>query len=538
MPLRLIIAAACLCVLLPCPAQGQQAPSSTDEMFASKGSETPGLSVLVARGGKVLFERFGGGADIEQHTAVTPRTRFHVASVSKQFTAAAVLLLVREGKLRLDDRARHYLPSLPEGYAAVSIRQLLNHTGGLRDQWDLALASGASISDLLRQDRLLALIQAQKSLNFTPGSEFRYSNSGYLVAAEIVARVSGMPFARFVQERILQPLEMNDSLVYDDATLPIAHRAQSYSIDGNGGVRLSRLNFSNYGATSLFTTADDLYLWSRELLHPRLLGPSVAKEMEQTTRLTDGTVSPYGLGLNHLTVRGHDAITHTGSDAGFRALIAIYPREDATIVILSNGSDDVSALHEALVDTFLSDRVGVNRIASPPASRLARFTGYYASSWGPGFELRMEADKLVRRINGEAPRSATFHADGTIRFSGPAMRLKPSGLDQMKDNPVIGPPLTYRRVERTTPTPAMLEAAVGRYRSDELDTTISVTLDQGRLLMSNQRDPAPSPLTPVGGGAFDTSDARIQFEAGKRDKLGSLLMTMGRSRNLRFVREP
>lgn len=507
-------------------------------MFAKLGRGTPGLAVLVARNGKVIFQRTGGSADVEQRTPITPKTRFHVASVSKQFTAAAVLLLAREGRLVLEAPARRYLPSLPEAYAAVTVRQLLNHTAGLRDQWDLATASDASISDLLRQDRLLALIEAQGSLNFEPGTEFRYSNSGYLIAAEIVTRVSGVPFARFVEERLFRPLGMNDTLVYDDATQPLLDRAQSYDVDGAGRVRLSRLNFSNHGATSVFTTLGDLHLWSRELLDPKVIDPTIPEEMARTTRLPDGSVSPYGLGLNRVSLRGHDVTMHTGSDAGFRALFAIHPQKDATIVILSNGSDDVSALHEMLVDAFLSERIQTDVIPSPPLARLTALQGYYLSTWGPGFELRLEDGKLARRVGDGGTQIATYHVDGTFRFPSPVMRLKAVGKGLLQDNPVIGPPVVYRLLPRAAPSPSALLAATGRYRSSELDTTLSVVLEGDQLMISSLRSPRRKRLVPTEAGGYDLPWAHVRFVADGAGKAEELLLTMSRSRALRYVRVP
>lgn len=535
MTLRVLLAVGFIWALLPGPAKAQPTYPTANAMFTTLSAETPGLAVLVARGGKIIFQRTAGAADIEQRTAITPQTRFHVASVSKQFTAAAVLLLARDGKLRLDAPARHYLPSLPQAYAAVTVRQLLNHSGGLRDQWELALASDASISDLLRQDRLLALIEAQRSLNFVPGSEFRYSNSGYLVAAEIVTRVAEVPFARFVEKRLFRPLGMKDTLVYDDASVPIIGRAQSYATDGAGRVRLSRLNFSNYGATSVFTTLADLHHWSRELLNPKVMDVSLLKEMAQTTRLSDGSVSPYGLGLNQLAVRGHNAVMHTGSDAGFRALFAIYPREDTTMLILSNGSDDVSALHETLVDAFMNDRESANEIPPPGLTRLAALTGYYVSTWGPGFELQLKDGKLVRPIADGPPQTASFHTDGTIRFLG--LRLRPGRTGVLEDNPVIGPPLAYRRVQRAVPSQAALIADVGRYRSDELDNTLSVALNGGRLTLSSLRSPRSKTLVPAEAGWFDLPSAHVRFDHGDDGKARALLLTMSRSREMRFERE-
>lgn len=289
---RVLLILALLGPWQPSVAQTRSEPPQTspaEALFSPITPQTPGMVIVVAKGDRIIFQRAAGGADLEQGAPLDLETKFHLASVSKQFTAAAVLLLAKDGKLRLDDKVRQHLPELPQAYGDITLAQLLNHTSGLRDQWDLVTALGASMSDLLEQERLFALVKAQSGLNFTPGSAFRYSNAGYLLAALTVERASGMPFAQFAEERLFKPLGMNHSLIYTDAGKILPGRAQSYT--AAAPFRHSRLNFSNYGATSMFSTAGDLLIWARELLHPRLLDPAIVAAMAQPTTLTDGTMS-------------------------------------------------------------------------------------------------------------------------------------------------------------------------------------------------------------------------------------------------------
>ena len=523
-------------VAIAIPSHAQPASRVPETLFTSIDAHTPGLTILVARGDKVLYQHAAGGADLEQGVLLTPETRFHVASVSKQFTSAAVLLLAREGKLRMDAPVRTYLPELPEAYSAITVIQLLNHTSGLRDQWDLVRASGASMSDYIRQDRLFALVQAQRSLNFVPGTEFRYSNSGYMLAAEIVARISGIPFARFIDERLFRPLGMTKSLVYADAGVPIVNRAQSYTVDVGSGVRLSRLNFNNYGATSVFSTAGDLYRWSRELLHPHVLDASIVAAMIKPTRLSDGTISKYGLGLYRTQTRGHDTISHGGSDAGFRALIAVHPLDDAAIIVLSNGSADVVGLHEKLVDAFLNETPSVDEIAAPDGETLTPLTGYYVSSWGPGFELALREGKLERQVAGGPAQPAIFEKKGTFRFINPAMRLAPVSVGVLQQVSSSDPPVEFHRTVRVTPSADELQSLVGRYRSEELDHTVSILLRAGRAEMSSARQPEPVALFPADQDRFDTGNGRIRIERDVAGHVTGFTLTMSRTRNIRFSR--
>jgi CubicO group peptidase (beta-lactamase class C family) len=536
---RVLLLLALLVAWQPAAAQTRAEPpeaSPADALFAGITPQTPGLVVLVAKGDKVIFQRAAGGADLEQGTPLRPDTRFHLASVSKQFTAAAVLLLAKDGKLRLDDRVRQHLPELPAAYDAITLAQLLNHTSGLRDQWDLVSASGASMADLLEQQRLFALVKAQSGLNFTPGSAFRYSNAGYLLAALTVERVSGQPFATFVEERMFKPLGMTSSLIYTDAGAIVPGRAQSYT--PAAPFRNARLNYSNYGATSMFSTAGELLIWARELLHPRVLDSALVNAMAGATTLSDGTVSNYGMGLWLENVRGKAAIMHRGSDAGFRTLVAVHPGEDATIIILSNGSADVSPLHEALVEALLQGEPDTAEALQPSDAVLGALAGYYVSDWGPGMTLTFNGKALERQIAGTPAQAGRFFADGTFRFVAPEMRLRSGPNGTVLQENRYGPPVIFRRVASAPLPPPSLADFAGRYRSDELDQTLDFAIVEGQLQFSSMRQPQPTALVAVETDTFDFSVGRIHFARDEAGLVESATLQLGRTRGLRFRRLP
>jgi len=531
---------ALLACAAPASAVADDAVRAADRLMGTMAVDQPGAVVLVTRGTENLYSKAFGAADLEQGTPITPETRFHVASVSKQFTALAVALLAREGRLRLDEDIRVYLPELPDFGTRIRVVDLLHHTSGLRDQWDLFSLSGTQIQSLLTQQAILSLVRAQRELNFPPGTEYRYSNTGYSLAAEIVARVSGMPFRRFVEERIFTPLGMRNSLIYDDAAQIVPRRAQSYALTRAGRLELRRLNFSNYGATSMMTTAADLQIWSRELIEPQVFAPDLIRSLHAPTRLADGTASNYGLGLYTAVVRGRTAVMHSGSDAGFRAVVASFPVDRMSIVIVSNGSADMIPLYEGLTEIFVPGATVAAREVTPDPLRLARMAGYYASSWGSGLELRIDNGRLFRGTSASA-NPATFRADGTIEFSAPLTRFRlveaaggdVAGLEEM---PVAGPPVRYDRVERQSPSQADLQALAGRYRSAELDITYTLGLADGRLTLSSLQSPEPVPLTPVGRDWFDMPFGRLLVQRAIDGRPDGLRVTSGRSRNLRFDR--
>ncbi len=513
---------------------------AADLLFGSMARDRPGAVVLVTRGEEAIYSRAFGGADLEQGTPITPDTRFHVASVSKQFTALAIALLVRDGRISLNEDIRAYLPEQTDFGKPITVAQLLNHTSGLRDQWDLFQLSGTDMQSYLSQDAILSLLQKQQSLNFAPGAEYRYSNSGYSLAAEIVARTSGMPFRRFVHERIFTPLRMINSLIYDDGAEMVSGRAQSYSTNAAGAVRLSRLNYSNYGATSMMTTAADLNKWSRELLNPRVFEPSLVRNLYEPTRLTDGTVSNYGLGMYRTKIRGRDAVLHGGSDAGFRSLFASYPQDGLSIIILSNGSAALAPLHEGLVDVFLNDGAAPTAIVQPTPEQLMSLVGYYASNWGAGFEFQVEGGRLVRTAGGP-PSAAIFKADGAIEFPPSSARLyfsdaEPGQVNALEERPDSGPPVRYNRIDKRPVSVPELQALAGRYRSEELDITYTLTMTGDRLTIANLQSPKPIPLKAINRDWLDSQGARLTVTRGRDDRPTGLLVTTGRVRALRLDR--
>src|SRR5215472_7414911 len=208
-----------------------------DELLAPFTADKPGLAAMVERRGDVVFERYLGGADLEHSAPVAAATRFHVASVSKQCTAFAILLESRAGRVDLDADIHAYLPELADYGAKVTVSDLVHHTSGLRDQWELMLLSGTPLDGLIRQSAILAMAASQKGLNFPPGTQFRYSNTGYSLLAEIVARTSGIGFAQYLAEKVFAPLRMSETLVYGDAAHLVPDRAMSYRLNRNGEVR-------------------------------------------------------------------------------------------------------------------------------------------------------------------------------------------------------------------------------------------------------------------------------------------------------------
>jgi CubicO group peptidase (beta-lactamase class C family) len=253
----------------PGQASADTTTRAVDRVFeAFRDTEGPGCALGVGRNGRAIYERGYGMANLETGTPIRPSSIFHVASVSKQFTAMAIMLLARDGKLSVDDNIRKYLPEIPDYGTPITIRHLLNHTSGLRDQWELlALARGRFEENRITEADVMDIVPRQKALNFTPGSEYLYSNTGYTLLAVIVKRVSGLSLRDFADQRIFKPLGMTSTHFHDDYTMLVPGRTSAYAPRGSSW-HVSIPNFDTYGATSLYTTVGDLVKWEANFDNP------------------------------------------------------------------------------------------------------------------------------------------------------------------------------------------------------------------------------------------------------------------------------
>lgn len=367
-------------------------PARVDAIFASWSSATPGCAVGVSRGGQVLLEKAYGMADLERGVPNTVETIFEAGSVSKQFTAAAVLLLAQDGKLSLDDPARRYLPELPDYGVPLTIRHMLQHTSGLRDWGEVAAIAGwPRGSRVHTHAHVLDIVSRQRALNFPPGTRYSYSNTGYNLAAVIVQRVSGMPLAEFTRARIFEPLGMTRTSWRDVHTRIVRHRALAYGAGPSGFA--ADMPFENaYGNGGLLTTVGDLLIWNENFVTGTIGGPAFLALQQEPGRLNDGTPHAYAMGLRVDEYKGVAGVGHSGATAGYRAHLAYFPGQRLSVAVLCNvasGNATQSALRVA--DLYLGDAISTVPApapspAPPPAAPfvpdvadLASYAGRYDS---------------------------------------------------------------------------------------------------------------------------------------------------------------
>lgn len=341
-----------------------------DKLFAEwTRSDRPGCAIAATRNGHILLERGYGMADLEQGVAIRPHTVFNVASVSKQFTAAAIVLLAQEGHLSLDDDVREYVPELRDYGSPITIRHLANHTSGLRDHASLLGLSGWNWVDAVPKQQALDLIARQKSLNFEPGEEYSYSNAGYFLMSVIVERVSGMRFSVFAEQRIFEPLGMLHSKIYDDRRMIMKNRAVGHVRLTDGGVGAWRPTYEIVGDGALLTSVQDMALWERNFLTPSL-GRDPQGLIETLTtrgRLNDGSTTEYGFGLGIDEYRGLSTVEHSGNIPGYAIQLLRFPKQRFSVQVMCNqGRLPAGPLARSVADVYLEDE-----FKTPPLDAVA-----------------------------------------------------------------------------------------------------------------------------------------------------------------------
>lgn len=369
-----------------------------DAVFARYGSlEAPGCALGVYQNGRTVMAKGYGAANIEYALPLTPTTPMTMGSVSKQFTAAAIALLVDDGRISLDDDVRKYLPELPDYGKRITIDNLVHHTSGLRDFWALAEAGGMRLDDGYNLNDVLTLAARQRHLNFDPGAEYNYSNTGYVALGEIVHRVTGKSLRDFAGERIFTPLGMSVSHFHDDHNQPVRGRAFAYSPAAGGTWRINVWNNDIVGQGGLMTTVEDLAKWDENFYTGRVGGPKFLALQLQQGKLNDGTVLSYAFGLQVGEYRGLPMVEHGGSTGGYRTDITRFPSAHTSVVTMCNVSTaDAASMAHRVADVVLATKF-TKPVPTPPV-RPAAQQSTSATPAAPmiltGFAGRFYSDEL------------------------------------------------------------------------------------------------------------------------------------------------
>jgi CubicO group peptidase (beta-lactamase class C family) len=355
---------------------------------------TPGCAVGVERNGALVLAKGYGMADLEHDIPNTSETPFYLASLSKQFTAMAIVLLARDHRLSLDDSVRKWVPEVPSFGTTITLRQLLNHTSGLRDYFTLLAVSGWPSDGPLTEQQFLTLLSRQRSLNFTPGDEFLYSNTGYALLGIVVRRASGESLRDFAARRIFQPLGMEHTEFRDDHTALIRQRAVGYAPDAQG-YHVSQPQFDVVGDGGVFSTIDDLAKWNANFDSGRVGGKDGIAMLETPGRLNDGQATRYGLGLTIGDFRGLKSFSHAGAYGGYRGSMMRIPSEHLAVMTLCNTSQAPPTLTEQIARVFLGLGDEATRAAAEPSAPSLMAFGT-AQAPGDSTGARQRNDQLAQ----------------------------------------------------------------------------------------------------------------------------------------------
>ncbi|MEK7832667.1 MAG: serine hydrolase domain-containing protein [Acidobacteriota bacterium] len=372
--------------------------------------DSPGCALGVIKDGKFVYKRGYGSANLDYNVPLSSESVFYIASTSKQFTAASILLLIRRGVISLDDDIRKYFPELPKYEATITVSHLVHHTSGLRDYLELRGMAGQKSDEPFNNEEAVELIARQKGLNFKPGERFLYSNSNYVLMAEIVRRASGKNLREFADENIFRPLGMTNTHFNDDRTAIVKNRVVSYAPIASGRFRQFVKTIEAMGDGNLLTSVEDLARWDQNAYDDKVGGEGFSNQMLTRTKLNSGQEIPYAFGLGNEEYKGLKAVAHGGGFMGFRTEMIRFPEQKFTVICLCNiGSATPYALARQVADIYLADLLKPAEArpnSAPPASnspqpptltaeQLAEYIGvYYSEELDATYRVVIEDGKL------------------------------------------------------------------------------------------------------------------------------------------------
>ena len=498
----------------------------------------PGAQVLVRHKGEMIYDRTFGMADVEKGIPMTHDHVCHVASISKQFTAMAILLLWEEGKLDLEADIREYIPDLVAFKEPMSVWMLMHQVSGLRDVFELMDDSGVRNVDTITQDDLRRLLACQTGLNYTPADHHTYCNTNYVYLAEIVERVSSEGFNAFLKRRIFDPLGMESTVVREKFWQMIPNRAVSYWDNGTDYSHCV-LSYGFYGTTSLHSNARDLMKWMDNYRNPTICKKETLERMLWVPTLETGAFTNYACGLRVDLLDGHRHLRHAGEDAGFRIFILRLLDEDLDIVIVANTANTFTELASYnIARIVLGLPVDLHWTAPPVTVKdfdEKTAPGFYFSRLPDGYTLSVWEKDGTLYASDEAEPAPLTHVEGDLYRQGRLHQWFRLGE---------GAPL-FRNEESELPlekayegelTPEQLEGKTGRYESREVGTAYEVREENGKLKLWHFRR-GLTPLYPVEGDLFVTTYSRtcfIRFVRDEEGKVCGLTLSGNRVQDLPF----
>jgi CubicO group peptidase (beta-lactamase class C family) len=530
-------------IAMPClgMAQVPNLERSVDQVFAAYDkANSPGCALGVVRDGQIIYKRGYGLASLELNVPITPASVFYIGSMSKQFTAASVVLAAEQGFLSLDDNVRTYVPELPDYGQPITLRQMLHHMSGFSDVLLMLRITGRNAEDLHPTAELINLIARQKTLNFKPGEEYMYSNTNYFLLAEVVRRATKKPLSEFASENIFKPLGMTHTRFYDDHTVVVPARAAAYRPGKNGNFLVDwSTNYDMVGGGGLMSSVDDLLLWDENFYSNKLGKGTLINEMQTRGVLNGSQPTNYGLGLFVDTYRGLSIVDHPGALLGYQSNILRFPQKHFTVMTLCNvSSADPASLTRKVADLYLAKDL------QPALASVATSDKDAASFAGKYFDSRrhflisfsVEDGHLV--LEGE-----TLQRIDANRFVGP---LTGGTLTFSKTNGVPAVCVVYMstttfdgaKINDLALGAGALMAYTGIYKNTELNTTYTLSVKDGSLTLQMNWNP-PITLRPAVADQFVIGEMTLVFRRDSAKRVSGVDVFAGWNnvvRNVSFKR--
>jgi CubicO group peptidase (beta-lactamase class C family) len=521
-----------------------------DALLAPWSANTgPGVTIGVVLDGSLSVHRHAGLASVEHGVPIGADTRFRIASVSKQFTCAAILMLAEEGKLSLDEAARTYLPELPEFAERITVAHLMHNTSGIRDMLEIMRHGGADLATPIQPQDLLDGICRQRTLNFAPGSRFLYSNSNFMLLGLIVERQSGLTLEAFLQERIFGPLGMRDTRLTPNTSEAIPRLATGYFPGEQDGWTRAAHAFPLGGEGGLVSSVPDLALWARNFA-TRRIGANWLDRLAAQTPFTNGATNRYARGLVVRPYRGLETWSHGGLWPGYKTEFLLVPQEKLAVIVISNsGASDPNLLAHRALDAVLDGRQGVHPLPAPPArDTLAKLAGRYIDpATSATLDITVSDTGVPTLTTNGVPVTAEPTEDG--RLASPrgssVFMVRSTGPDTLEVEQDAGTVGTWRRLAEDATLP---EGLVGTFRSDEMAADWTVIEQDGKIWIRASGPVATGPLweiEPIEGDMIRVytpgmlfrswHDVRVMREDGR---VSALEVSGGRVKRARYHRAP
>lgn len=506
-----------------------------------------------------MYANAYGMSDLDLAVPNSVDTVFNLASVSKQFTAFAIALLEKEGKLELQHDIRRYLPNMPEQDVPVTVADLVHHTSGLRDYITLGVLGGHDDESLIRQEHAVQIMERQNGVEFAAGTAYSYSNTGYVLLAEIVKAASGIPFDDFMQQRVFAPLGMTHTRVrHDLADLQPGYATGYMPDDSDNKWRRAVYNRIALGPGNVLSTVGDLAKWAGNFTNPRVGNSDLIDRLSAPARLRDGNSVNYGYGLRRETIAGHNAVAHGGGIAGFNTDFAYFPELDFAVIVLANRpfparevATEVAAIYLSSEESSLRGKVPDWR--ATPKKPLPDLAGRYATKDGPVLTLEpWQGSFRVKRL-GRDPQQLRFWSDDSIstgQYDGVRYRLVTGSDGNITALETVGLSNSVNssrqaeylsRIEPPgTPIQSLL-ALTGNYRSDEIDATYRLTVESGQVSLRSLWMVGPQRMVETASGRFEAETGPLQglrftAEYDSNGECAALIFRYGRNGALRLNR--